>query len=214
MAATRVQTKGNGTTGASSYTIVFDSNVTAGSVILLSVFATNSATIAVSDSQTNTWTAVDKQTIGGQDGELWYAYNVAGGATTITVAHGLVTSGNAIAREYAGLTITDPLDKHIDAGGTAGTASSGDTATTIQDNELVVGGGTSATNPGVGTGFTNYTEQLTAGTTVYAMLQDKDQTTAAVQSTTFTGTGSNWTASVATFKEASAVVNTGFFGML
>ena len=71
-----------GTTGS------FDSNVTAGSTLILTLTNTdtNTRTYSVSDDVDGAWTALTKSILSGVETQIFYKTNHSGGATTVTVS--------------------------------------------------------------------------------------------------------------------------------
>jgi hypothetical protein len=131
---------------ASNTTVTFRKNVTAGNLIVVMAAqygGTALASNSVSDNQSNTYTLIGSVTSYAGDASLkvawYYAYNVTGGSVTITVTAGGVPT--VLALEYSGITTSDPLDKQTTANTSSGDTaiSSGNTTTTAQADELILG---------------------------------------------------------------------------
>jgi hypothetical protein len=179
----------------------FTLNTTAGNTIV--VFASNVGTsaagIAISDSQTNSYTQFSAAdlTVNALAQKGWYATGIAGGATTVTVTWttgGTQSSALAIAEYQGGLTVDQVSTIKTGTGGAWSTNS----VTTTQAWELLVtlaitaGGSTTATSNAV-------TRQTTNTPTVFGIIAD------AVVGTTGTfsssgGGNSNYAAVMASFK--------------
>src|SRR5690349_8810264 len=117
---------------------------------------TTSTVSSVADNRGNTYVlAVGPTTASGARQSIYYAKNIAGGSTTVTVSFNpAAASVDVRVLEYAGLDTTSPLDVTAAAVGSSTTASSG-SATTTAANELIFGADTIATGtPGPGAGFT------------------------------------------------------------
>lgn len=164
-----VQTKGcNGGGYVNSYTCAFTSNVTGGSLLVLSITASVGDHYSLTDNRGNTWVHVatstdERKTV------MHYVQNAAAGATTVTVqfASGQFVDSATVMREYSGIETTGALDKSAvgdDEGGFVQTHSTdAPTATTAQANELLVAAiGSSGSGDPVfvaGTNYGNLTQQ-------------------------------------------------------
>ena len=71
--------------------------------------------------------------------EIWYAPNVAGAGTTVTINQASLRSA-AVVLEYSGILSASSLDQTNSATGNSATAATGTTPTTSQANELWIGG--------------------------------------------------------------------------
>lgn len=213
-AAGRVQTlEDNSGTYVTDYTTsAFSSNTTNGNTIICAVVYNNdqSGTASLSDSESNSWSKIAGGDSGGDtEGELWYAYNITGGAShTITVTFSANYHDSAIiCREYSGLTTTDPLDKSS-VQVTFGTShTSAATAVTTQDNELVVAaiGASANVTCTAGTGYGNVADYNGSDLYEAVCIEDKDITSTGAQSATITTSASvAGYFIVATFKEPAA----------
>ena len=135
--------------------------------------------------------------------ELWYAYNITGGSTTITAKlTGNTTSFFQIyISEYSGIVWTaDPLDQQSVAIGSTNAVSSG-AKTITYNNELIYGASIGATGAlSTGAGFTN---RSSANSNI---IEDKTGVTVGSYSTTFTSAGGNWIAQMATFVSLNSLI--------
>ena len=129
---------------ASPIGVSFGSNVTSGNLIVVAVSADvdTSTVSSISDTHSNTYARI-QQGLRGPDNavsaELWYAKNVAGGATTVTVTMTGTNAHFVSINEISGLDQTNPLDQSaINTNPTAPVWSSG-SQTTSSANELVFG---------------------------------------------------------------------------
>lgn len=140
--------------------------------------------------------------------DIWYAENVSGAATTVTVNLGGSTNASCVFAEYSGLATASTLDQtasDADDYGTRSTAVTGTTATTSQAVELWIGGVTDNTgNTWTGTGgsFTKVAESL--GTLVCNTLDEFIASSTGTASTSNTHASvplsGQWTGAIATFK--------------
>lgn len=214
MAATRVQTKtGDGGGYADPHTIVFASNVTAGNLIVLGFAWDNGVTLdSITDGLGNTYNLIETGIGPSTVGAFYYAYNISGGACTITLDFSSTVDLSYVAREYSGLTTTDPLDKKEENLESSYVTShpTGTTATTTQANELVVayysGDDSLADGEFAISGFSNLVDTPADGLYNITAFADKDVTSTGTQAGTFTS-GTVYMqghGAIATFKEAAA----------
>lgn len=135
----RVQACKAATTGATSVSPVFASNVTTGNMILVAVTAFSNATIAVTDTLSNTYTQIGtyKSLAGGYYLSLWMKANTAGGACTITVTGASSNYFTVAAMEYDN-TPASPLDSSATNTGSSTTLTTG-SVTVSGSNELIIG---------------------------------------------------------------------------
>lgn len=220
-ATTLVQTaSGNGGGYVNSYTLALGSNATAGNTLILTITSGTTDTVTISDSQGNTWTKFtnvsdDRKTEG------WIAYNIAAGATTITVQFepSKFADSATIVREYSGLiSASSPTDQFAsanDGGSFIQTHTSGTTGTTAQNNELIIGmSGCSNATPtySAGSGYANVASQAGFDSFTSAAIEDRSVTSTGTYSASFNTTGFvNCGTIVGTFKEFVAVPNVDFF---
>ena len=138
-----VQSKTNTADAAANIAATFTSNVTAGN-LLVAVLNVDLGGAVSSISGGGTWTQAKTQIWNfDQSIDIWSCPNATGGATTVTAT--LTGSPNAalIIAEYSGVLTSSPLDKT--ASNTSGNgvnsspADSGQTATTTQNYELLIG---------------------------------------------------------------------------
>jgi hypothetical protein len=142
----------------SSVTLSYPSAQTAGDLNVVAVgWNDTSASIAsVADSAGNSYqVAVPLSRANGMSQALYYAKNIGGGTTTLTVTF---TQGAAYPDirilEYRNLDPTAPFDVGTSGAGSAATASSG-SVTTAGASELLVGAGmTQGLFSGAGSGYT------------------------------------------------------------
>jgi hypothetical protein len=126
-------------------TLAYASNNTAGNLLILAArLSSTGQTLAITDSQSNTWTqaATQVQTTDGHTAYLWYAANCAGGANTVTITQSGsgTNSNNYVIAEYSGAAAASPLDKTASAQtNTTAVSTSGNTATTSGPSELMIG---------------------------------------------------------------------------
>jgi hypothetical protein len=164
---------------------------------------------SVSDTQHNVFNKAVSLKAGNQDVELWYAMNIAGGNDTVTVTGGSNTGyvWTGIA-EYGGIATSNALDKVASASGTGQSASSGNTATTSQPSELVVGivdwySCTSGAIPVAGSGLAARQSATCLANSDESVIADKLVGSAGVYNMAATGANSSdstWVALAATFK--------------
>ena len=209
----------NPTTGAdanaTSTTLAFVSNVTAGNSIFVGIrIGATGRTITVSDTLGNTYggspgttgDVTQAQTTDGHQTYLFSAHNIAGGANTVTVA----ISGAATTIRFnigeASFGGTASLDQTASAEGNGTDPSSGATATTTINDELVVGVGSNSAGTAWTAGGT-YTERGNApvADTGRTAMETLIVSTTGAQTATWTITGTKtWSALVGTYGVAGA----------
>jgi IPT/TIG domain len=117
---------------------------------------TTSLVKTVTDSSGNTYSQAGGTTTGsGLRQAIYYARNIAGGSTTVTVTfNGAAAYPDLRILEYSGLDTSNPLDVTAAGVGT-GTVAASAAATTTSANELIFGAGNNGDGfSGAGTGFT------------------------------------------------------------
>lgn len=196
---------------SSNVGIVFPGNTTTGNLVVVFVGHQSGTVNSVTDSQSNTYTKILDRSGGLAEGSLWYAYNITGGTTpTVTVTISSSQRLHAIAKEFSGIENgSDPLDVFASAASTSTTNhSSGATATTAQNDELVVGMLTVGTYTGTITAGSGYGNLVNQNTQVSGKIsaEDKVVSTTGTQTATFTSSGSaSLGIAVATFKGLSSL---------
>lgn len=111
--------------------------VAAGNMLIVAIrVGATGRTISVNDDLGNNYLLAKGQAAA-HDGFIYYAMNVAAGATTVTVGiSGAAADIFAALHEYSGLATTNALDQAASATGTSTNADSGDVTTTT-NNQLV-----------------------------------------------------------------------------
>jgi hypothetical protein len=160
---------------------------------------TTSTISAVSDSKANAYTLAVGPTSGsGLRQSIYYAKNIAGGSTTVTVTFNQAAAYPDVRiLEYRGLDPSAPLDVAVGAAGTGTTANSGPVTTTAA-SELIFGAGTSGTRfTAAGTGFTSRMINLYGN-----IAEDKTVNATGSYNATATESSGIWVMQMATFKAA------------
>ncbi|MDQ2775354.1 MAG: S8 family serine peptidase [Acidobacteriota bacterium] len=208
--ATLLQSTQNGTAGTSgAITTVTLSATGAGHFLAVQINNGDATVASVSDTQKNTFTKAVSLKVGNQDIEIWYAMNITGGADTVTVTGNSNTSYIwAAASEYSGVATTNALDAKTSASGSGQSASSGNTLTTTQANEVVIGiadwySCNPNTIPTPGTGYTSRQTASCLANSDETVAQDRVLSSAGTYSVTATGANSSdstWIVLGASFK--------------
>lgn len=212
--------------GATTISLAYGSNTTAGNLLVAVVawdLAASSSVTCSDSSGSNVWsTAIIKldPTAGGGNNDglaVCYAPNVVGGADTVTATFGASSISRMLAiHEYSGVAKVNPIDVtvgNVNAGSSSTDGVTSTTATTSQNGDLVFGvtynDTGSVTTITAGTGFTQRTLNSN-----FIMTEDKTQATAGSATTTNTYAAVRRYISVmATFKAVTNVVDT-FAGSL
>jgi hypothetical protein len=214
-----VQSSGTVAAGG-TLSVAFPANVTAGNLVVVAVSGWRSAGVAitsVTDNLGNTYHpalpvagGLQKAAAGEACG-IWYAYNVSGGACTVSVKATSLEYLTIGVGEKSGCPTTDPLDQHnsADCGGTNSASASSGSVTTTTAGELYVGvlnhNGATTTITATG-GFTaRYTATNGSNECIcYSDLGCGTTQAAGTYAATYT-TGANvpWSAAIATFLPAA-----------
>ena len=157
--------------GVASYALAVPSTIAAGHTVLVEVAIDTTGTVSVSDTVGNTYTK-DYDNSNGSTKTRDLVFRSSGvlalpSGDTITVSFPTTAKAKAVAvQEFAGLTSVSPLNVTKQASGTSTAPASGNSATTTQANELLIGaisvqGSTSIAY----TAGANFTALTRAGTT-------------------------------------------------
>jgi len=144
--------------------------------------------------------------------EIWYAPNVAGAAKAITISLASSLRSAAVVMEYSGVLSANSLDQSASATGNSASPITGTTATTLQANELWIGGiGYASSTPTLGTPLNNFTAVANAqsgsgnansNAKVYALERLTNPGGSASSGGTLSASVA-WSGSIATFKTLS-----------
>jgi hypothetical protein len=201
-------------------TPAFGSSVGAGNLIVVGISdytggATNVS--SVTDSKGNTYTRVTGISGAGAGTtiELWYSYNVTGGASlTVTVNFAITQRSAVVAQEFSGVSTVSPLDQsssYLLSANSSLTYTSAATPTTTTANQLVVAlvcdtsGGNTYT---AGTGYSNLVQDNNDGTFPALESQTVSSTGAQTATVTVPSNGVGYTFIVATFKTGTSYTST------
>jgi hypothetical protein len=168
---------------------------------------TTSSVITVTDSRGNIYDLALGPTRGtGLSQSIYYARNIVGGSSTVTVTFTKAAPAVDIrALEYSGLNPSNPLDLTAGAAGTGTTASSG-AATPRSATELIVGAGmTASAFTRAGTGFTS---RIITNPDADIAEDQMTGTTGSYSATAATSTNASWVMQMATFQTVASVPST------
>jgi chitodextrinase len=184
---------------AASISAAFNVAATTGNTIIVVVGWSNNSPVNVTDSQGDTFVSVSPPTSwwNGYSAQVFYATNIAGGATTVTASFRTPVSffGTLYIHEYAGINAVNPIDATASASGASSFMISGITTTT--PNDLIFGAGLSDNSvTAAGTGFT--ARDLAYGN----IMEDQTGTTPGPYSATATHNGIQWEMQVVAFRAA------------
>ncbi len=186
-------------TSGSSMAITYPATQTAGNLNVVEVMwgDTTSAVSTVADNRGNTYAlAVGPTKVTGLTSAIYYAKNIAGGSTTVTVTFNQTAAyPNINILEYSGLNTSSPLDVFSAATGSGTTANSG-SATTTAASELIVGAGNPTSGfTAAGSGFTKRLVNAYGG-----ISEDEIVSSTGSYSATATMTSGTYVMQMATFK--------------
>ncbi len=198
------------TTTANSISVSFGAASTSGNLVVVHIDWDGQANniTSVTDNKGNSYKKISGTTDWNgvnYAAELWYAYNITGGAGAITVKAKL--SGNPTSfsqiyiSEYSGIvSVADPLDQNSVAANNTAAVSSG-LKTTTYNNELIYGASIGASGALTkGAGFT-----LRSGANSN-IIEDKNAATVGSYNAAFTSAGGFWVAQMATFISTSSII--------
>lgn len=194
---------------ATTIDIAFPGNVTAGSLLVLTLHGYSSPSdITITDDRGNTWTEAGTWS---NTGSLWiamyYTITTNGGADTVHYSALSSTYLSATIEEYDGMAQTSVLDRTAVAAGVGTAVNTGNTAATTNASDLIVGATTDSngTNTAITEtgGLTMRQEYENGASYMHANVADRDVTSTGTYNATWTlATSSTWIARVAVFKYA------------
>ncbi len=208
-----IQSSSSTTGSTTSTTPTFTS--TSGNTIFAVAGVSGNSTTGVFDSVTdnkgNTYTkavGLIITTASGNGTEIWYSQNITGGAGhTVTCTRTTPGDGGVVRvhiQEWSNIAVS-PLDQTASQTNASGTPTSGNTATTTQANEVLIGSdGSNASDTGAGSGYSNYLNSLPAGHGV-SMESQAVSSTGAYAATFTSGAAVTYAACIATFKVSTVV---------
>jgi len=151
-----------------------------------------------------------KEPAADMSGAIFYlANNTGGGSKTITVDNGDPSGYSETAvMEYTGMDLASQPDNSTSASGTSSTATTSLTTTTA--SALIVAGGlNSFAEYTAGSGYTLFGSGSLANTLNYAEAEDQlDMGAAGAKTVAFTGFGTNWSLTTASFKASGGAGTT------
>jgi hypothetical protein len=199
--------KDAGTTTSS--TLAFAANAAAGNWIGVAIRAGQSGqTLTVTDNRGNTYRKAIQlnETTDGTTLAIFYAENIAGGATTVSIADTIAGGTLRFAiLEYAGIALSNSLDGAASAQGTSANVVSSAAITTVAGDLAI--GVLSTANPQTLTTGSGWAIEERVPSAPNTKLAVEDQTQAAAGPLSVNGTLSSadsWGAAVAAFRAAAA----------
>lgn len=196
-----VQVKAREITTGTVNSVAFTNATAPGNLIVVYAAWGNKGSVTLSDTAGNTYLSAQAVTTWGADAasraQVFYAKNIAGGATAVTATFSQSVAGSFGAvsiHEYAGIDKANPLDVSKSAKGT-GTALNSGSAVTTNANDLIFGAGaTAGTISSAGAGFT------TRSTLSHNRTQDKNVATTGTYNATATASSARWVMQMVAFK--------------
>lgn len=201
-----VQTK-NTSVGSSKTASVALSSTTSGNLIAVYLDWNSTANVTITDNKGNTYTSAGSAVKFGSalnaSSQVFYAKNIAGGATTVTATFAANTGIDLYVQEYSGLDKTNPLDKSTGTRGNSNAPNSGSVTTTNAQDLLFGAGATMSSSMTPGSGYT------ARSTALGNMIEDKNVTATGMYSaTTGLGATAQWVMHIVAFKAASTADTT------
>ncbi len=210
----RIGTGNTGTGASTSFSVTMAAAPVSGNT-MVAVISTrgSSADRVTAITQTGAiWSRTAQATnTNGTTTEIWVAPNVSSAGTGITITQASLRSA-AVVMEYSGVLAVSPTDQANNSTGSSVSPVTGTTATTIQANELWVGGiGFISGTPTLGTILNSFAPVISAqsisGTAgnnakVYALERIVNTTGTASSGGTLSASA-QWSGAIATFKAAT-----------
>lgn len=204
-----VQSKNGVTSSATSVAAVFTSNNVAGNAIFAVVGNDAGVTPTIADTR-NTWQALAVTIQAGGASvatTIFYAMNIGAGANTVTAFFGATSCAASIAiMEWSAVSLTAALDKTATGQGFGTAATTAATATTTQNDELLILGTCreATATPFTFTAGGSFTEQEDTGGLCPRPIQLAYRVVSATGAysgaATLVGGSENWSQAIATFK--------------
>ncbi len=171
-------------------------------MIVVYVVWDNLATVTLSDSRGDTYTAATaRKTFGNNwSAQVFYAPNIIGGSNTVKATFGtaITSFGIVYLHEYSGLATVAPVDASASAAGTSAAMSSGAVTTTNPNDLLFAAGASNNTVTQAGSGFT---KRLTD---FGNLTEDRVVTTAGSYAGTARQNGAEWVMQLVAFRAATS----------
>jgi len=205
-----VQSNSKTISNASSGTIAFPSNNTAGNLIVVALFANGGDTSLPTDSR-NTYQAAAANQLQSPDRlSVYYAQNIGAGANTVSVSAPGATQLRVVIFEFSGLATAGALDQAAGASGTSSVPVS-PSVTTTSSLELVIGAELRVSNGTISAG-SGYTLELCRDSCGSGSLGTEDRILSSAQTLAATWGGGNvakWASAIATFHAAGSPLSYG-----
>ena len=196
MAIAFVQDEHVSSTAVSQQNIVWGSNTTSGSTIIVIAGASGTQTVTgVSDSQTNSYSQVISNVGLGANLEIWVCYGITGGTTpTVTIDWSASNNPQTYIIEYSGVLSQDaePGEGSADSSSLTDHVCNASNLTPSEDNCMVVGAmratGNIGTLSNLESGYVQRTGSDGTGA-ARCIIIDNIQTTATATDASFTSSG-------------------------
>ena len=204
-------THDNGSTSASTVVVTLN-GVSGGDLLTCSASFGNNPTLSLADNVNGSWSvanAVHYDSANTQTTAQFYRANSAAGNITVTLTASTSQQWGALnCQEWRNAATSSPLDKNTQQDGTTANPSSG-SITTTANGELILGGLENVQSPTAGTGFS----QIDSTPTTWLSTEYQIQSNAGSVAATWTAPATNWTAQVASFKQATGSTSNIYFYM-
>ena len=179
-------------------TLAYDSDVTAGSLLVVVFRCGGNHTVTFTDTQSNTYAEAGSIYNGDATMNLSYAMNTSAGANTVTQS-GCGGSKMWSVGEYSGVATTSALDQTNSASGTATTFLTGSITTTTADQLIVAGISTDDVEQGVGNGNLDNEREIS---NLKSTFQDSIVSATGTYEGQWTGSNDGYSGVIASFKAA------------
>lgn len=186
---TFVQAVPGGLLNSTSQSLAYNSNTTAGSLLLLFTITNGGTPTTCTDSLSNTWTKIYRDNSSAPNSlEVWMCNGGKGGADTVTFTQNEALSIQMVLLEYTGQNAS-PVDTFINGQSGAGTSVSiGPITASFPNETLIAVWGVLV--PGYDAGGSDWTLRTTAGGSNYIQVEDMNiASTGNYTATGITGSG-------------------------
>jgi hypothetical protein len=197
-----VQSNVNSSLGSTNLSVAL-TGVVAGNLLILAIDTSGSGTTvtSVDDTQSNSWNRVVSRRFqaGGGGVEIWAAYNVNGGDTTVTAHYSANVINDIHVVEVDNVPTSAIFDTSSSNGGASGTdPDSGSTPTISNENEFILG----FLSYGAATlaEDSNFTSLQSGALISHTAYREVSSTGSYIYDPAFTSGASAWACEIATFK--------------
>jgi hypothetical protein len=203
MAITLVQGWKTATSGGTSISITYTSNVTAANFLVLAVSHHSTITSVTTSRGDTTVSAFSLSNGASNNASCYYVESAVGGSTQVTVNFSTFSGNGMGVSEYSGLATSSTKDQSTTATGGFNVNYNSGNITTTQADELLIGVGVGADNAGAFTPGASWTERVDLAATKDIHVAERIvSATGTYNYTSTANSDQNWAAGIVSFKAA------------